>query len=266
MSNSSPHTPASSAPAAEPFVTFVVPVYNEEPVLGTSLPILRDYLDLLVKTRDKAETWELVLVDDGSKDRSVEMIEAWIRDEQDQPGTTRLLLLPENRGKGAAVRKGMLEAAGRYVFFLDADLSTPLEETPGFLAALESGYEVVLGNRRVPGAQITRRQPRLRQTLGRCFTMMVNLALAPGVQDFTCGFKGFEREAAATIFQRSTLDGWAFDAELVVIAQTHGLQVVQLPVTWHHEDDTKVRLLAAVFGSLRDLLTITKNRLSGRYK
>lgn len=259
MSNSSPKT-------TEPFLTFVVPVYNEEPVLDTSLPILRDYLDQLVEGRGKGETWEMLLVDDGSRDRSVEIVETWIEGERDCPGTTRLLKLPANRGKGAAVRKGMLEATGRFAFFLDADLSTPLEETPGFLAALESGYEVVLGNRRVPGAQITRRQPRLRQTLGRCFTMMVNLALAPGVQDFTCGFKGFERGAAATIFQRSTLDGWAFDAELVVIAQTHGLKVVQLPVTWHHEDDTKVRLLAAVFGSLRDLMTITKNRLSGRYK
>ena len=259
MHNSSPNAP-------EPFLTFVVPVYNEEPVLDKSLPILRDYLDQLVEGRGRGESWEMILVDDGSKDRSVEIIETWIMTERDSPGTTRLLQLPANRGKGAAVRKGMLEAKGRFAFFLDADLSTPLEETPGFLAALESGYEVVLGNRRVPGAQITRRQPRIRQTLGRCFTMMVNLALAPGVQDFTCGFKGFERDAAATIFGRSTLDGWAFDAELVVIAQTHGLQVVQLPVTWHHEDDTKVRLLAAVFGSLRDLLTITKNRLSGRYK
>jgi hypothetical protein len=124
----------------------------------------------------------------------------------------------------------------------------------------------VLGNRRVSGASITRRQPRLRETLGKCFTLLVNLALAQGVHDFTCGFKGFERNAAKIIFERSRLDGWAFDAELVVIAQTHHLKLAQVPVTWHHEDDTKVRLLHAVVGSLRDLVTITSNRLRGRYK
>jgi dolichyl-phosphate beta-glucosyltransferase len=264
-----PNSPSTTAPLApEPYLSFVVPVYNEERVLETSLAALKLYLDQLLADRGKGETWELVLVDDGSKDRSVEIARVWIASEAKagRPGQTRLFQLPTNRGKGAAVRMGMLEARGKFIFFLDADLSTPLEETPGFLGSLESGYEVVLGNRRVPGAHITRRQPKLRETLGKCFTLLVNLALAPGVHDFTCGFKGFERSAAVTIFERSLLNGWAFDAELVVIAQTHDLKLAQVPVAWHHEDDTKVRLLAAVFGSLRDLVTITNNRLRGRYK
>ncbi|MDF1800439.1 MAG: glycosyltransferase family 2 protein [Planctomycetota bacterium] len=248
-----------------PLVSFVVPVFNEERVLEASLDALSAFLDgLCVDAGRAARDWELVLVDDGSKDRSVELIEAWAAAHADIPLV--LERLPANRGKGAAVRHGMLVARGDYSFFLDADLSTPLEQTPAFLAALESGSDVVIGNRRVPGSEITRRQPIVRETLGKGFTLLVNLFLAPGVHDFTCGFKGFRRDAAQAVFQRSTLDGWAFDAELVVIAQAQNLKLAQLPVSWHHEDDTKVRLLAAVLGSGLELVQIFMRRLAGRYR
>lgn len=250
--------------APQPFLTFVVPVFNEERVLPTSLRTLADFLDAFVAEAGRApRAWQLLLVDDGSKDGSVALIEAFQQDHPDLQVDLRRL--PENRGKGAAVRDGMLHAAGEYVFFLDADLSTPLDETAGFVGALESGYEVVIGNRRVPGAQITRHQPKLRETLGKGFTLLVNLVLAPGVHDFTCGFKGFTNAAAKTVFERSSLDGWAFDAELVVIAQAQNLKLAQVPVRWHHEDDTKVRLVAAVLGSLVELAQITWRRWTGKY-
>jgi dolichyl-phosphate beta-glucosyltransferase len=259
--HNSPQNPPSAAQS--PFLSFVVPIYNEERILQASLEALETYLDNLMASRGKGETWELVLVDDGSQDRGIEIATAWV---EAHSNSTRYFQLPTNRGKGAAVRKGMLEAHGQVIFFLDADLSTPLEETAGMLGSLESGYDLVLGNRRVPGAHITRRQPRLRETLGRCFTLLVNFVLAPGVHDFTCGFKGFRREAAQAIFSRSLLDGWAFDAELVVIAQSRDLKLAQVPVAWHHEDDTKVKLVAAVFGSLRDLVTVLTNKWRGCYK
>ena len=250
---SAPSTPSE----AVPHVSFVVPVYNEEKVLEGSLDELRGFLEELSTAagRDPRD-WELLLVDDGSTDRSVELIEAWRAACPDAP--VRLERLARNQGKGAAVRHGMLAARGAYSFFLDADLSTPLDQTGAFLAALESGSDVVLGNRRVPGSRITRRQPLVRETLGKGFTILVNLFLAPGVHDFTCGFKGFRRDAAQAVFQRSTLNGWAFDAELVVIAQAQDLKLAQLPVSWHHEDDTKVRLLGAVVGSAIELVQIFK--------
>ena len=265
-----PPPPAEGAPAPPgPFVSFVVPVYNEERVLEASLGELATYLDGLCAGPGRAAGWELVLVDDGSTDRSIACIERWLAAHPEAhagPGrAVHLHRLPHNRGKGAAVRHGMLAATGTYRFFLDADLSTPLAESPRFLGALETGHDVVLGNRRVPGAHITRHQPWLRQTLGRGFTLLVNFLLAPGVQDFTCGFKGFRARAAQEIFERSTLDGWAFDAELVVIAQVRSLRLAQVPVSWHHEDDTKVRLVSAVLGSLRDVGRITLRRLAGRY-
>lgn len=254
-----------SPSAQEPYVTFVIPVYNEARVITSSLSTLVGFLDELCSQCDQTEAgWQLLCVDDGSTDDSVAQIEAIMAKHPD--ACVELTKLPENRGKGAAVRAGMLAATGRYVFFLDADLSTPLDQTGAFLAALESGSDVVIGNRRVPGAEITRHQPRLRETLGKGFTLLVNLLLAPGVHDFTCGFKAFRRDAAQRVFKRSSLNGWAFDAELVVIAQVQNLKLAQLPVSWHHEDDTKVRLVSAVFGSLVEVGQITARRLKGRYK
>ena len=122
-----------------------------------------------------------------------------------------------------------------------------------------------VGSRRSPGSRITRRQAKLREFFGQGFTLLSTL-LAPGIEDFTCGFKGFRKEAARAVFERSTLNGWAFDAELVVIAQAQGLDLIQVPVVWHNEDDTKVRMASAIVGSLLDLARIFFNRLRGRYR
>jgi dolichyl-phosphate beta-glucosyltransferase len=240
---------------AAPELSVVLPVYNEEACLERNLAELLAFLPGL------GRSFEVVAVDDGSRDRSGAILAAFAAREP----RLRALALPQNRGKGAAVRHGVLASRGLVVVFMDADLSTPLEELHGFLGALDSGYQVVLGNRRAPGARIERRQPWIRQTLGKGFTLLTRTLLAPGVQDFTCGFKAFERRAALTIFQRSTLNGWAFDAELVVIASVQGCKLAQVPVRWHHEDRSKVRLLGAVLGSARDLLRIAGKRLRGDY-
>ena len=245
--------------APPPGLSIVLPVYNEALVLERTFGELLPFLEQLDGV---AGGFEVVCVDDGSRDGSAELLaRAAARD-----GRVRVHTMPENRGKGAAVRAGVLDSRGALVLFMDADLSTPLAETRGFLGALASGYDVAIGNRRAPGSEIRRRQPRVREALGKGFTLLTRTLLAPGVDDFTCGFKAFRAEAAREIFRRSTLDGWAFDAELVVIAREQGWKLVQLPVTWRHEDDTKVRLGAAVAGSLRDLGIIWLRRLRGRYR
>ncbi len=237
-------------------VSIVLPVYNEASVLE------RNVLHLVSHMESLGRSFEVVCVDDGSSDASLEILERLAaQDERIRPGA-----LEHNQGKGAAVRAGMLRAEGQRVLFMDADLSTPLEEVQGFLGALDSGYDVVIGNRRAPGSKITRHQPWIRETLGKGFTTLTNLLLAPGVHDFTCGFKAFQGEASRRIFQRSTLNGWAFDAELVVIAQEQGLKLAQVPVAWHDEDGTKVRIVAAVLRSLCDLALIASKRLRGRYR
>ena len=245
-----------------PTLSVVLPIYNEERTLEPTFGLLLPFLEQLELGQDAEPGFEIICVDDGSTDRSAEIL-AGLAQEHD---CIRLLALPKNRGKGAAVRTGMLAAKGKYSIFMDADLSTPLEEIPRVLGALESGYDVVLGNRRSPGSNVTRRQPKLREFFGRGFTLLTRTFLVPGVQDFTCGFKGFSHRAAQAVFSRSTLNGWAFDAELVVIAHVQGLKLVQVPVLWRHEDDTKVRLVSAIFGSLIDLSRIFVARLQGRYK
>jgi dolichyl-phosphate beta-glucosyltransferase len=234
----------------------VLPVYDEALVLERTLARLVPHLEGL------GQPFEVVCVDDGSSDGSGALLERLAAREP----RLRVHHFGENRGKGAAVRHGVLAARGERIVFMDADLSTPLGELAGFLGALDSGYDVVIGNRRAPGARITRHQPWLRETLGKGFVVLTRWLLAPGVDDFTCGFKGYRREPARAIFSRSSLDGWAFDAELVVIAQELGLKLAQLPVTWAHEDDTKVRLGRAVFVSLCDLVRIRWRRARGRYR
>ena len=248
-----PEPPAE--PGSRPDLTVVLPIYNEALVLESSLDQLVAHLE------GSRRTFEIVCVDDGSADDSRAILD---RRATVEP-RLRVFALASNRGKGAAVRHGVLQAAGRAVLFMDADLSTPLEELERFCDSLDAGYDVVIGNRRAPGSEIEVRQPWLRQTLGRCFTLVTQRLLAPGVQDFTCGFKAFNAEAAQAIFQRSTLDGWAFDAELVVIADVLRLRLAQVPVRWRHEEDTKVRLAAAVLGSGRDLIRIAWLRVRGKY-
>jgi dolichyl-phosphate beta-glucosyltransferase len=237
-------------------LSVVLPVFNEESVLERTFAALVPHLAGL------GGSFEIVCVDDGSADRSVDLLlAAAARDPR-----IRVERHAANRGKGAAVRTGVLATRGERVLFMDADLSTPLEEIARFLAALEQGADCVLGNRRVDGARITRRQPKLRELLGKGFTLLTRTLLAPGISDFTCGFKAYRGQAAREIFRRSALDGWAFDAELVVIANGLGYRTVQLPVRWRHEDDSKVRVGRAVLVSLFDLARIATRRALGRYR
>ena len=242
-----------------PGLTLVLPVYDEEAVLEENLRAMVAALEGWAA--GAATDFEVVAVDDGSRDRSAEVLERFARNDQ----RLRPLALPHNQGKGAAVRHGVLAARGERVLFLDADLSVPLDHVPALLDALEQ-HDVAIGSRRVPGAQITRRQPLVRETLGRCFATLTRTLLAPGIHDFTCGFKAFRAEAARSIFERVTQHGWAFDAELIVIALEQGLSIAQVPVRWQHEEDSKVRVGSAVFSSLGELARIRSNKQRGRYR
>ncbi len=242
--------------SAAPALSVVLPVFDEALVLEASLSEIEAYLVGL------GTSFEIVCVDDGSRDASLEILRR-VASEREH---LVVAALPVNRGKGAAVRQGMLLARGKRIVFMDADLSTPLDELPAILGALDSGYDVVIGNRRAPGSKIDRHQPWIREVLGKGFTTVTRLLLAPGVHDFTCGFKAFQHEAAQEIFRRSLLDGWAFDAELVVIAQELGFKLAQVPVRWKHEDGTKVRVGSAVVASLLELLRVRWNRMRGRYR
>ena len=237
-----------------PALSLVLPVFDEASVLEANVATL------VRQAEGRDEPFELVAVDDGSRDDSPRILAELARSDP----RIRVERLGSNQGKGAAVRHGMLAAGGTRVVFLDADLSVGVEELGSLLAALET-HPVAIGSRRVPGAHITRHQPFVRETLGRAFTAMTRLLVAPGIHDFTCGFKGFRREAARAVFSRVTQTRWAFDAEVIVIAQELGLEIAQVPVRWRHEDGSKVRVGNAVASSLRELATIRANKRRGIY-
>jgi dolichyl-phosphate beta-glucosyltransferase len=237
-------------------LSIVVPAYNEKARLAKTFPVIMEYL------KASRRPFEMVVVDDGSTDGTADFVRGLAA------GDERVRVIPHevNRGKGAAVKTGMLAARGDYVIFTDADLSTPIDAVGPFIAHLENGFDVVIGNRRMKESRLEVRQPVVREFLGRIFTRLTRFALRSRVTDQTCGFKGFTRGAAREVFRRQTISDWAFDAEILHIADRLALRIHQEPVTWRDDAASKVRVAGACVKSLRSLLAIWYNGVSGRYR
>jgi dolichyl-phosphate beta-glucosyltransferase len=228
-------------------ISVVIPVYNEAGCLPAHLTALRPVLEEL-----SPGDWEVVLVDDGSTDGTgAEIARLSAADPR-----VRGLSHPGNRGKGAAVRTGVLATRGEAVLFCDADMSTPPETLREFLAALHAGADVVIGNRKSGAARIERWQPPLRVWLGLGFTRLANLLTGLRVGDYTCGFKLFAGPAGREVFREAHTPGWSFDVEVLALAARAGLTVREIPVTWRHVDDTRVRIARDVLRSFAELLSI----------
>jgi glycosyltransferase involved in cell wall biosynthesis len=247
-------TPASVAERATPTLSLVVPVFNEAQRLEATLPRFVAWL------RDAPFTSELVVVDDGSVDGTADLAAQLL-----PAGMGRVLREP-HRGKGGAVRAGMLAAEGHYRLFMDVDLATPLEFVTPCLSRLQGGGDVVIGSRRVAAATIEQHQAPLREFLGRGFSLLSRTISGVHVSDFTCGFKGFSAEAATAIFSRLRVVNWSFDTELLFLATRLGFGIDELPVRWRDDARTKVRIGRDIVGSLSGLLAIRVNHLTGRYR
>lgn len=237
-----------------PRLSIVIPAYNEEARLPPTLARVVAW----IRAQDFA--CEVVVVDDGSADRTADAARAALADV-----AHRVLVHARNRGKGAGLRTGMCDARGEYVLMTDADLSTPIEEAARFLDAHAAGAAVVIGTRKTHGAKLLRRQSRLRERMGRVFTLLSNALVCPGVTDFTCGFKCFRADACAAIFSRLREEGWAYDAEVLYLARRLGYGVVEVPVSWSNDPSTRVRLVRDAVGSFLGLLRIRGRALAGRY-
>lgn len=215
-----------------PHLSVVIPAYNEEKRLPQSLSKVLDFL--------KKQTYasEILVSDDGSQDRTVMFAKEILKDFPHQ-----VLVTPENRGKGHAVRQGMLAAAGDYILFTDADLSTPIEEVSKFLAHLEKDQDVVIGSRALPGSQVEIHQNVCREAMGKIFNRIAQMWTFKGIHDSQCGFKGFRREAAQKLFSLQKLDGFSFDVEIVFLAQKLRLRLLELPVIWRNSAQSRVCVL-----------------------
>ena len=241
--------------APRPLVSFVLPAYNEE----SRLPAGHDRVIAFLEAQDFES--EIVIVDDGSRDQTPDIVRARIATEPQV--TLRLVHHEVNRGKGAAIRTGMLVATGQYVFFMDADLATPPEESLKLLEYLRDGSPVASGSRIQPdGSDMRASQPAQRRMVGRMFTLMRKaMRVLPDIDDTQCPMKGFDHEAAQAIFQRQQLSGWIFDAEVLHIARALGYRIVEVPVQWSHVEGSRLKVRPhQVWEVMRDLVRLRTSR------
>jgi len=236
-----------------PGLSVVIPAYNEAARLPRTLALLTAYL------RTACPDHEIVVVDDGSTDGTAQAARA--------AGVDRLRVLryEPNHGKGYAVRQGMQATTGALRLMTDADLSTPIEDLPRLLAALQAGADIAIGSRALPGSNVEVRQPWYREAMGRLFNRLVRLLTLPGLYDTQCGFKLFTAAAAERSFGAARLDGFCFDVEVLYVARRRGLRIAEVPVTWRNDAATRVGLLRGAQAFL-ELLRIRAHDLRGDYR
>lgn len=236
-------------------LSIIIPAYNEERRIGKTLNRIVEFLS------QKHYSWEIILVNDGSTDRTSILASEVIKDE-------RLMIVenPVKKGKGYSVKRGVLISKGETILFSDADLSTPIEELERMLPCLDKGYDIVIGSRSLPDSIIEISQPWYRHGMGKAFNILVRAFLLSGFKDTQCGFKCFKREAALKIFNLQRLSGFSFDVELLYIAKRFGLKIKELPVRWINSPDSKVGIIGGPVSMLMEILRIRFYDWKGYYK
>jgi dolichyl-phosphate beta-glucosyltransferase len=232
-------------------LSVVVPAYNEEERLPRSLACLLEYYSA------QDYRYDVTVVSDGSTDRTNEIACAFAAAHPE----FRLIQYTPNRGKGCAVRTGMLEAKGDVVLFCDADLATPPEETAKLLEKVQQGIEVAIGSRPLKESRLEKHQPIHRELLGRTFNFAVQALAISGIRDTQCGFKMFTNASANAVFRRCKLDGFSFDFEALMIARDLGYKIAEVPIRWAHQEGSKVVLMR---DGPKMLLDLVKLRVKGK--
>lgn len=239
-------------------LSVIVPLFNESRRISKTLPLIENELQQ-ISNRYHIKV-ELILVNDGSGDDTLALVKSLRRFSD-----TKYVDLGTNRGKGFAIKKGFEIAAGDYILFMDADLSTPLSYLSVFLD-VAGGNQILIGNRKSRADLIKIKQSWLRRNLGRGFTLLCNFILRVPISDFTCGFKLFPRTMGQKIFRNLRIARWGFDAEAMFLAKKYGYAIKEIPVSWSNDDDSKVKLSRDVFRSLADIIRIRINNLRGGYE
>lgn len=203
---------------------------------------------------------EIIIVDDGSNDQTVEIAKSFATAFSDY----RIIQQLKNQGKGAAVKRGFQEATGEIVVFTDADFSTPIEELPKLLEKINQGYDIAIGSRGLDRSTIKKHQNYFREMMGRSFNLLVRIIAVSGIYDTQCGFKAFKKATTADIFEKQTIAGFGFDVELLFLARRKGLKIAEVPVDWYNDNRSSVHPLVDSLKSFYDLLKIRFNHLGGR--
>ena len=238
-----------------PQLSIVIPAYNEEKRLGRNLG------HVLSCVRERGWDAEVLVVNDGSSDGTAELVKALMATHPE----LNLIENAGNRGKGYSVRNGLLQARGEIVMFTDADLSAPIEEAERLFEAIEAGADVAIGSRWLDKQKQTTHQPLYRRFFGRCYNWLTRKVMGLPYKDTQCGFKAFRREAAQPIFTLQTIERWGFDPEILFIARKLGFRVAEVPVTWGHDERSRISYLRDGSQMLREMVQIRGNYVRGRY-
>jgi glycosyltransferase involved in cell wall biosynthesis len=238
-----------------PRYSIVIPAYNEAARIEGALERVLGCVDRL--------GWdaEVLVVDDGSSDPTVDVVQHWMLTHPH----LHLIKNLANRGKGYSVRNGLLQAAGDIVLFTDADLSAPIEEASLLFASIERGNDVAIGSRWLDKQKQTVHQPMYRRFFGRCFNWVTRKVIGLPFKDTQCGFKAFKREAAQVIFRLQTIERWGFDPEILFIARKLKYRIEEVPVTWGHDERSRISYLKDGMKMLEEMAEIRTNSLRGRY-
>lgn len=236
-----------------PFLSIIIPAHNEENRLPETLGQMFGFL------AKQTYSAEVVVVENGSSDRTYDIARGFARQNQNLQ-----VIQNDWRGKGLAIQRGVKEAKGEYVFLCDADLSMPVEEISKFLPPQLQDVDVAIGSREAPGA-VRYNEPYYRHFTGRVFNTLIRLLVLPTLQDTQCGFKCIRAEVALDIFRYQTLTGWAFDVELLYIARHHRYKIVEIPIDWYFNADSKISVLRDSLRMFLDLLLIRRNAQRGLY-
>lgn len=236
-----------------PFLSIVIPAHNEENRLPGTLELVHRFL------KEQVFSSEVVIVENGSLDRTYEIAQEFANRHENFRVIRNGL-----RGKGLAIQRGVKEAGGQYLFMCDADLSMPVEEIVKFIPPQLDRVDIAIASREAPGS-VRYNEPQYRHLTGRVFNTLIRLLVLPGLQDTQCGFKCIRAEVARDIFPYQTLTGWAFDVELLYIARRRGYKIIEIPIDWHFNADSKISVLRDSLRMFLDLLRIRRNARRGLY-
>lgn len=240
----------------KPELSVVIPAYNEAQRIGPTLEAITSYLRL------RGVDYEIIVVSDGSTDSTEDIIRNHARGN----GRIRLVSYRPNRGKGCAVRTGVLEARAENVLFSDADLATPIEELETLQKAAENGFDVVIGSRALEDSVIIGWRPWYRELSGKIFNMIIRLLAVPGIRDTQCGFKYFKDSSAAKIFSVARMNGYGFDVEALYLARKLDYRIREIGIHWNNSPTTKVSLLRHTLPMLLDVIRVRVNDWKNRYE